>query len=395
MLTHVLIAGRKGSVLETLKTYLHGVPGIDVRVHVIANGHIDPLQSLVDFSPDIVLLHFEANRTAELSAWAARPAAGRPTLIVVGPGGHGDATRLAIRSGARDFLPEPVDRADLVATVQQICAELRAQANEGRGTIHAFVGAAGGVGSSFIAANVAHMLAAHARRRTALVDLDLNFAPTAHHLNLTSQRGLLEALDEVASLDQAALAGFGSRHASGLQLYCSTAQHAVPSNDVRTGRLSAFIGLLAGLNQHVIIDVPHAIDNLTANAFGLATEIHIVMQQSTLHVRNATRLIRILRDELAVPPQRLRIIVNRYDKNALLQLSDIGSALSMEMSATVPSHYQRALESSDAGVPLYLADRGAAITASLLQIVAQITGAKPERVGLLRRALPSFLRSRP
>jgi pilus assembly protein CpaE len=392
MLTHVLIAGRKSTALETLKTYLHGVAGIDVRVRVITNGHIDPLEDL-EFAPDMVLLHFEADRISELSAWAGHPAEGRPPLIVIGPGGHADATRLAIRSGARDFLAEPVDRADLTAAVQQLRTELRDGATQGRATLHAFVGAAGGVGSSFIAANIAHMLAAHARRRTALVDLDLNFSATAHHLNLTSRRGLLEALEEVGSLDADALAGFGSRHASGLQLHCSTAQHAVPSNDVRADRLSAFIALLGGLNQDVVLDVPHAVDNLTANAFGIAANIYVVLQQSTLHLLNATRLIRILRDELAVSPQRLRIIVNRYAKKALLQLDDISRALGLEIAATVPSHYQRALESSDAGVPLYEADRGAAITASLLGIVAQITGVKPARPGLLGRALPSFLRS--
>jgi pilus assembly protein CpaE len=117
------------------------------------------------------------------------------------------------------------------------------------------------------------------------------------------------------------------------------------------------------------------------------------MQQSTLHVRNATRLIRILREELAVPPQRLRIIVNRHAKNALLQLDDIGRALGLEITATVPSHYQRALESSDAGVPLYETDRGSAIAGSLLEIVGHIAGTKAPRPGLLRRALPSFLRS--
>jgi len=178
-----------------LKTYLQGVTGFDVRAHVITNGHTDPLHG-VGVSPDIVLLHFEAKRTAELSAWAARPVDGRPILIVVGPGGDGDATRLAIRSGARDFLPEPVGSADLIATLQQVRAELRARATQGLGTIHAFVGASGGAGSSFIAANIAHVLAAHARRHTALIDLDLNFSPTAHHLNLLSQRGLLEALEE-------------------------------------------------------------------------------------------------------------------------------------------------------------------------------------------------------
>lgn len=392
MLTRVLITGRRGAAVEALRNQLNGVAGIDVRAHVITNGHVDPLQG-VDFAPDIVVLHFEANRTAELSAWAARPATGRPQLIVVGPGGHAEATRLAIRSGARDFLPEPVEMSDLVASVQQIRAELRAQGAQERGSVHVFVGAAGGVGSSFIAANIAHMLIAHAHRQTALVDLDLNFAPTAHHLNLSPTRGLLEALDEVSSLDRDALPGFGARHASGVRLFCSNAQHAVLSKDVAAERLSAFIALLAGQYQDVVIDVPHVIDNLTATAFGIATDIHIVLQQSTLHLRNATRLIRIVRDELGIPPQRLRLVVNRFNKGGLLQLHDITRALNLEVAGTVPSHYQRALESSDAGVPLYEADRTAAITASLLDVAAQLTGTKTVRRGLLQRALPSFLRS--
>ena len=393
MLTRVLIAGRASGALQTLGAYLKGVAGFDVSVQVITNGHTDPLHG-VDFAPDIVLLHFEAKRTAELSAWAARPAEGRPVLIVVGPGGDGEATRLAIRSGARDFLPEPIGKDDLVATLQQVRAELRARATQGRGTIHAFVGASGGAGSSFIAANIAHVLAAHAQRRTALVDLDLNFAPTAHHLNLTSQRGLLEALDEVGSLDEDALAGFGSRHdGSGLRLFCSTALHAVPSKDVQSDKLAAFVGLLARYHQDVVIDVPHAIDNLTATAFGIAANIYIVLQQSTMHVRNATRVIRILRDELGVPPQRLKLLVNRYAKTALLQLDDISRTLQTEVLEVIPNHYQRALESSDSGVPLYEGNRGAAITDSLVNLAAQMTGGKVERPGLLRRALPSFLRN--
>jgi pilus assembly protein CpaE len=392
VLTRVLIVGRVGAAVLTLKSYLQGSAGIEIQSHIITNGHVDPLEG-VAFEPEIVVLHFEHKKTAELAAWAARPMEGRPVLIVVGPGGDGEATRLAIRSGARDFLPEPVVKADLVSTVQQVRAELRARATKGRGTIHAFFGAAGGAGSSFIAANVAHMLTAHARRHTALVDLDLNFSPTAHHLNMTSQRGLLEALDEVATLDEDSLGGFGSKHSSGLRLFCSTSQHAVLSKDVASERLSAFVTFLATHHQEIIIDIPHAIDNLTATAFGLAASTYIVLQQSTLHVRNATRVARILRDELGVPAQRLKFIVNRFSKNAMLQIEDVSRALNVEVIDMVPNHYQRALESSDAGVPLYEADRSSAISESLLTIVGQMTGVKAERPGLLRRALPSFLRN--
>ena len=392
MLTRVLIAGRSTEALRGIESLLRGVPEIEVRIHASTNGHADPLQG-IDFTPDIVLLRFESNQTAELSAWAARPPEGRPKLMVIGPAGQSDAMRLAIRSGARDFLPEPVTKADLLAAFAHVRAELGELSAPGGGTVHAFVSAAGGAGSSFIAANVAHLLAAQAHKRTALVDLDLNFAPTAHHLNLHSERGLLAALDEVSTLDVHALTGFGAEHPSGLRLYCSTAQQAVLSKDVPPDRLAAFVELLRMHNQHVVIDVPHAIDSLTATAFGLAADIHVVLQQSTLQVRNATRVIRILRDELGVPLQRIKILVNRYARKAPLQLDDIGRTLNIEVAATVPSHYQRALESSDAGVPMYQADRGGAITRSLLQIVAEMTGNKPERAGLLQRALPSFLRN--
>ncbi len=392
MLTRVLVAGRDPTEIRRLRDFFVGTPDIEVRARVISNGHADPLYG-VDVEPDLVVLHCGAGHAEALSAWRDRPAERRPALIVVGPAGHADITRLAIRSGARDFLPEPVNPVDLIAAVQQVGAERRSEADDARGAAHVFVGATGGAGSSFIAANVAHMLTAHAGRKAVLVDLDLNFAPTGHHLNLSAERGLIEALEEVGSLDESALQGFGALHSSGLRLFCSTATHAVLSKDVPPDRLAAFLSLLLRTQQDVVVDAPHSIDALTATAFGVASEIHLVLQQSTLHVRNATRLVRILRDELGVSPARLRVVVNRYSKDSILQLDDIRRALGVESLATVPSYYQRALASSDSGVPLYVADRNAAITKSLLDVVAQITGAAPEKPSLLRRVLPAFLRN--
>ena len=388
----VLIVGRNVNEIRRLRDLFVDAPGIEVRAKPITNGHADPLHG-VDLEPDVVVLHCGPGQSADLAAWMARPTERRPALIVVGPAGQADITRLAIRSGARDFLAEPVNPADLIAAVQQVGSDRRSEAQEARGAVHVFVGATGGAGSSFIAANVAHMLAAHSGRKAVLVDLDLNFAPTGHHLNLTPERGLIEALEEAATLDESALEGFGARHSSGLRLFCSTAKHAVLSKDIPPDRLSAFLSLLLRTQQDVVIDAPHSLDALTATAFGLASEIYLILQQSTLHVRNATRMVRILRDELGVSPARLRIIVNRYSKDSVLQLDDVSRALGVGSLSVVPSYYQRALASSDSGVPLYEADRNAAITKALLEVVAQMTGTASAKPGLLRRVLPGFLRT--
>lgn len=393
MLTRVLITGRAAAALTGLQGHLAGAPGFDVRVRPLSNGNADPLHGL-EQQPDIVVLRFQADQTAELTAWAAGQPGSRPPLIVVGPAGNAEAMRLAVRSGARDFLAEPTSKSDLLAALEQVREELRSRATSARGTVHAFIGASGGVGSSLIAANVAHLLAAQAQRSAAIVDMDLNFAPIAHHLDLHGERGLLEALEVLDSLDAHALTGYGALHRSGLRLYAATTKHVVLGKDVSAGRMGRLFDLLARHHQHLVIDLPHSIDDLTATALGIATEIYIVMQQSTLNARNAARLVRILRDELMIPPERIRLYINRYAKGGAMQIEDVAGAVGVPVAGTIPSHYKQMLESSDVGMPLYDADRRAPITKALLQIVQDITGSQSqERHSLLARALPAFLRS--
>lgn len=391
MLTRVFIAGRSAEAVRQLLGFLKGTPDLQAVPLVITNGHADPLHGTTQ-TPDVVVLRIEAQQSAELTAWAERAPAARPPLIVVGPAGNAESMRLAMRSGARDFLPEPVNPAELLAAIAHVQKEAARKPTE-RGTIHAFMSVAGGAGGSLIAGNIAHLLCAHAHRRTALLDLDLNFAAVSHHLNLHPQRSLMAALDEVANLDEHALAGFAAEHPSGLRLFSAVAKNAILSRDVAPDRLSSFVDLLAAHHQHVVIDVPHVIDGLTVTALTMASEITLVLQQSTLHVRNTTRLLRILREELGVPQERVRLLVNRHSRKLALQTEDITSAVSMPVHATIPSHYQAALESSDAGVPLLDSDRTSPMCRSLVEIVDRMTGTRTERASLLHRALPAFLRN--
>ncbi len=99
----VLIVGRNVNEIRRLRDLFVDAPGIEVRAKPITNGHADPLHG-VDLEPDVVVLHCGPGQSADLAAWMARPTERRPALIVVGPAGQADITRLAIRSGARDFL---------------------------------------------------------------------------------------------------------------------------------------------------------------------------------------------------------------------------------------------------------------------------------------------------
>jgi pilus assembly protein CpaE len=300
--------------------------------------------------------------------------------------------RLAIRSGAKDFLPEPVAAADLIAALQRVRDETHRQRTRATGSVHVFVGTAGGAGTSFIATNVARILTSESDRPTGaapmLVDMDLNFAPLTHYLDLHADRGLLQAVEAVEVLDEVALSGFGAKHRSGLRLLSAAAGPTILAKDVSPERLARLIEVVATYHPHVVVDVPHTLDALTATVFSLATSVVLVLQQSLLHMRNAVRLQQILRNELGVAPERIRVVVNRHQKDALVEVTDVKRSLGIESLHTIPSHYRSALESADSGVTLYDADRNSSVIRGLRELTTALTGvAGAERAGLLRRVL--------
>ncbi len=375
----VLIASRSALALQDLQECLKEQSEFEVHPRLINNGHTDPLHGIA-FQPDVVVLRFDAEHLAELSDWSAATTASRPPLVVVGPSGETEAMRLAIRAGAKDFLPEPVAAGDLIATLRRVSDESRKLAHPTgtNGQVYAIVGAAGGAGTSFVATNMARIMAGDADRSGStapiLVDLDLNFAPLSHYLDLHTDRGLLQALEVVDSMDELALAGFGARHRSGLRLLSTTGGPAVLSKDVSADKLARLIEVLTHHHQRVIVDLPHVLDSLTATIFSVATHVVLVLQQSLLHVRNAARLLQILKHELGVSPDRIRVLVNRYEKEALVELADIRRSLNCSTPLTIPSQYRSALESADSGVPLYDGDRNSPVVRGLRQAVFALTG---------------------
>jgi pilus assembly protein CpaE len=227
-----------------------------------------------------------------------------------------------------------------------------------------------------------------------LIDMDLNFSPLLHYLDLHPERGLLQALEAVTGLDEHALSGFVASHRSGLRLLANIPGPAVLTKDISSDKLARLLELLVSHHRNVLVDTPHSLDTLTATVFGIATHVVLVLQQSVLQVRSAVRLQQILTDELGVPTDRMRIVVNRYHKDALVELDDLRRSLGEIEMMIVPSHYRSALESTDTGVPLYDVDRDSSVVRALQKIAHTLAGKddKP-RSGLLSRVLPSLFGS--
>ena len=387
----VLVASRSADALRVLGAALKGVDGLECTTRLISNGHTDPLHDAHPL-PDVLVLRFDAESLAELATLAKTSPDTRPPLIVVGPAGSAEAMRLAVRSGARDFLAEPLNKDEFLGALERLRHEpRRAQQPAAQADVTLVLGVAGGVGTSFLACNVAHAIQKEANAATLLIDLDVNSAPLTSFLDLSPERGLPTALGEVEYLDHHALAGYVTRHHSGLHLMGAASKTAVSAKELDAARFATLMGIVKERYRHVVVDGSHVLDDLTGTVLGMTKTVAIVLQQSVVQLKQAARLMRVLFTHYGIPDDRLLVVVNRHSKRSTVTLEDIQRTLARNSVAVVPNHYKSVLSSVDGGVPMLEFEPSSPVSRAISDLQRTICGAPPvERTGLLRRALPIF-----
>lgn len=387
----VLVASRSAEALRILGASLDSVRDIACTTRLISNGHTDPLHDARPI-PDVLVLRFDAESLAELASLAKSNPDTRPPLIVVGPAGSAEAMRLAVRSGAKDFLAEPLNVDEFLAAVERLRHEpRRAPHPVPQAEITLVLGAAGGVGTSFLACNLAYAIQKEAGAQTLLLDLDLNSAPLTGFLDLAPERGLPTALSEVEYLDQHALAGYVTRHRSGLHLMGAPSKAVLFSKDLDASRFATLLGFVRERYRHVVVDGSHVMDDLNGTVLGMTRHVVIVVQQSVVQLRQAARLVRVLFSAYGIPDDRITVVVNRHSKRATVSLEDIQRTLARDSLAVVPNQFKSVLSCIDGGAPILEFEPSSPVARAIVDLQRTICGAPPvERTGLLRRALPIF-----
>src|SRR6185295_11747187 len=172
-------------------------------------------------------------------------------ILAVSARGDGQSILQALRSGAKEFLTQPVVLEELYGALQRL-KQVRGGEGGGpssNGTIKvdslvvAVVGSRGGVGSTSIAVNVGSNLAQDKNHNVALVDLDLALGDADVALDLIPDYTLADVAMNIDRLDMTFLRRSLSKHATGLSLL----PHPVQMEDIsliHEDHLQRVIGLL-------------------------------------------------------------------------------------------------------------------------------------------------------
>lgn len=366
---HVVLTGDSEQALEWLDAIL--APVVEIQTRRIQFHSNDELSQLYQQPADVIILRLGNQPEQQLDALKSLTSSLKTTLVVIGPSDQPLLMRAAMRSGAKDYLPEPFSNQELLSLLESIFETRLATLNTAKARVTAVISASGGAGATFLACNLAHIMASK-QHNTLLLDLNTQLGSVMQFMDLHGDYGLEDVLEELQhsdkALDQTALTGYLSQHDSGLRVLAMKQPDLLAESTPDTGQLLRLLKLLKQGRDEVIIDLPMLPANTSTFIQEQADEICLVLQQDMLSLRNALRWLDLAESQLGLARERFTIVVNRYHRRLPIRLEDIQSTLKVSDIVTIPGDYNRVSDSLNTGTPLLSHAPRASVTKAVVSL---------------------------
>lgn len=331
-----------------LRAQLQGFKG--VKIVAETDEPVLLAQTLSDVPTDILLIDLDPIPDSVLPI-VADLVARNPALAVfaVSTSTDGKLILEAMRKGVKEYLPRPIDTKALDEAIQRAGAKVVEQTQQGK--LITIMGSAGGVGASFLAANLSVELASLAGGAVTIVDMDYRFGHVATLLDVDATYTLADLCHSPEALEPQILERALVRHDSGVQVLSRPA--SLSQADVMTA--SSCVGLLSNLlqvNEYVLADGPNRFDLSAKSVLDLSDINLLVVQLFVPAVRNAVRIIEGMREH-GFNLERTWLICNRVGKDSgHLSIEDVEQTLGLKTAATLPDDWATVSASINLGEPL-------------------------------------------
>lgn len=344
----------------------------------------------------VAILDFDHNalEAAETATYLEQVFGGRISVLALAAEPTPQLMLLAMRSGCTEFLRKGMDARTLEDAFRRIEQQLanRSARASASGSIIAFFGAKGGVGTSTLAVHLATFLIQNHKKKVLLIDNHAQFGHACIYLGLDgSGYHFQELVRNVNRLDSELLRGFIATHGSGLDVLSSPdvgqSVRAMHPDDV-----AATLEFLRTEYDFVIVDCEPGAHEINRAALAAATQIYVIATPEISAIRDLSRHVDdLLRMEM--PDSKVKVVINRYSSQFAVSLEEIEKAIHLPVSFSIPNSYIELVRSANLGIPLTPEEKSG-FTAELTRWSHSLVGSAPAK-SAAAAATPQVSRRRP
>lgn len=293
--------------------------------------------------------------------------AGLMVVLVVGEISSRSMHRL-LREGAKEFVPYPDTDGALADAVGRMRVAKAHNIEPGlpvpirQGHVITCYGAAGGVGASTFAVNLAWELCEAVRKeggKVALLDFNFQYGSIATYLDVPRREAVYELVSEASNLDQTGLTQALSTYKDRLHVLTAP-RDALPLDIVSPNDINAIINLAREAFDYVVIDLPQALMNWSEQVYEASDIFFAMMEIDMRSAQNVFRFLRTLKaEDMAL--DRIRFVLNRApgmtDLGGKARVRRVAESLGIQFTYTLPDGGRQVVNACDQGVPLMEAAR--------------------------------------
>jgi pilus assembly protein CpaE len=259
--------------------------------------------------------------------------------------------------GVADVLLLPQLTENVVFAVRKAAhAGRRAQARDGRdGRIVTVFCPKGGTGKTVTATNLATALAKYHSKRTLLLDLDLQFGDAAIMLGIEPDKTIQDLVTAPGELDPEKLAGYTTRHASGLDVLPAPVRPE-DAELVTEQKLTRLLEVAKQSYDVIVVDTSPFFHGPMLATLDRTDELLLLCGLDVPTIKNVRLSIQTL-ELLSFPPDRIKVVLNRANSNVGMKRNEVEAALETKVRFEIPS--DRAVPLAvNRGNPAVLQDAG-------------------------------------
>jgi pilus assembly protein CpaE len=301
-------------------------------------------------SPQLVFLDLASDPERALQLLGEIVRLGTPVqVLALLPGNDPDLMLRCLRAGAADFLLEPFTP-DQLDTVLAKIARMQPASDKGadNARIIAVMPAKGACGATTIACNLAFYWKRMGANRVLLADLDPLTGTLSFLLKIKSVFSFLDALQRSHELD-ADLWRAMVTTVNGVDVLL--APELITENPPELNDPSPILEYARSAYDVIILDAGNVYGDWNLNQARAAQEVLLVTTNELPALQAAQRALSYM-DANRVGRWKIRLLVNRYQREIGLSREVIGTALHTDVFEAIPSDYEAVQKALMEGKPV-------------------------------------------
>ena len=378
-------------LVNNLKEKLKTIPFVEYLENNINNTE-EALELVLSHKPDVVILGNDfPGMGGFFFTQIIRKEASPTQVIMIAEVVSTEMIRQAMRSGACDYFSyTKLSIEELTLALehagQQAIEEMRIKAAAGEikepaptqlkkstknesAKIISVCSPKGGAGVSTITVNLACVLAVD-NLKVLVIDGDILFGDMEILLNQRSNNSIKDLANFADSLDEDVIKNVINHGKVDLLAAPSRAEEAAEITGPIFEKILQSLSMLE--YDYLLINTGSGVSDSSIVALDKSDTIILVANQEISSVRSMSKFLNLF-ETIRVHPDKLILVLNKFDNNSALTIDKISKSLEMTISHTIPLDYETVIHANNLGIPFVIENEELPISRSIFELARLLT----------------------